>query len=80
MPAQHHSQAASGITRDHVLWAALSLLVVAQIVAFWMLCSHQVHKAETRVPAAHTEQVAVVDFLNSPEPSRHRPTSGGQSN
>ena len=80
MPAQHRPQSA-GITRDHVLWAALSVLVVAQIVAFWMLCSHQVRKAaETRVAAIHTQQVAMTDFLNSAAPSRQRPTAGGRSN
>ncbi|MEJ6020620.1 hypothetical protein [Ramlibacter sp. PS4R-6] len=33
---------------DKWLWALLGFLVVGQVVALWMLCSQQVHKAEVR--------------------------------
>ncbi|MEO5669391.1 MAG: hypothetical protein ABIR26_01760 [Ramlibacter sp.] len=51
------------ISRDHLLWAVLSLLVVAQIVAFWMLCSHQVRTAEARDATLRVQRVAVADCL-----------------
>lgn len=49
--------------RDKLLWPVLGLLVAAQLVAFWMLCTHQVRKAEVREAALQVQSVAVADCL-----------------
>ena len=46
---------------DKWLWALLAFLVVAQLVAFWMLCSDQVQKAEVRDAAMRAERLAMRD-------------------
>lgn len=49
----------------HEPWfrAALLALVVGQIAAIWMLCSHQVRQAELRHEAQQIERVALSDCL-----------------
>ena len=50
-------------------WLFLGVLVLAQIIAFWMLCSQQVRNAEARHIAAQQQRTApaanvvVVNFL-----------------
>lgn len=44
---------------DNWLWALVGVLVVGQLVALWLLCSEQVHKAEVREAALHAERVAM---------------------
>jgi hypothetical protein len=34
------------ISRDKLLWGVVGAVVLGQLVAFWMLCQHQVRKAE----------------------------------
>ncbi|MEO5670620.1 MAG: hypothetical protein ABIR26_08000 [Ramlibacter sp.] len=45
------------LSRTHLLWIGLSLLVLGQLVAFWMLCSQQVRQAEIRVATLHAQRV-----------------------
>lgn len=49
--------------RSRMLWLALGALVVAQLFAFWLLCSHQVRKAEARQNEAVVHQMALADCL-----------------
>lgn len=50
------------------LWAVLSALAVAQLVAFYQLCSHQVRTADDRRAAA-VVQVAAADCVRHlPQP------------
>lgn len=44
--------------RGNLLWVALSLLVVAQLAAFWMVCSQQVQQAQARVATIHAQRAA----------------------
>lgn len=53
------------IMRDRVFWLAATVLVLGQLLAFWMLCSHQVRQAEARHASAQVERMAVVDCLRS---------------
>lgn len=46
---------------DKWLWALLGFLVVGQVVAFWMLCSQQVQKAESRDAAVRVARMAMRD-------------------
>lgn len=49
--------------QNRLLWAALGVLVAAQLFAFWLLCSHQVRKAEARQSEAVVQQMALADCL-----------------
>jgi hypothetical protein len=49
--------------QTRLLWAALGVLVAAQLFAFWLLCSHQVRKAEARHSEAVVQQMALADCL-----------------
>ncbi|HWI80808.1 hypothetical protein [Ramlibacter sp.] len=49
--------------RDRAFWAAATALVLGQLLAFWMLCAHQVRKAEVRHASTQVEQLAVADCL-----------------
>lgn len=53
----------AALPRDKLLWPVLGVLVAGQLVAFWMLCSYQVRKAEVRDAALHVQSVAVADCL-----------------
>jgi hypothetical protein len=57
--------------RDRKFWALLAAIVLAQIVAFWMLCNSQVHRAEQRSTESQVASVprarCAVD-LTSPRP------------
>jgi hypothetical protein len=53
----------AAIPRDKLLWPVLATLVLGQLVAFWMLCSHQVRKAEVRNATLQVQRVAVADCL-----------------
>jgi hypothetical protein len=56
-----------GLPRDKFFWAAAVTLLVAQLVAFWMLCSNQVRQAELRDASLQVERTAIADCL------RHAP-------
>ena len=51
------------LPREKLLWMVLGALVVAQLVAFWMLCSSQVRNAELRDATWQAQRVAAVDCL-----------------
>ena len=51
------------LPQNRLLWIALGALVLAQLVAFWMLCSHQVRQAEVRDNALVVQQMALSDCL-----------------
>lgn len=57
--------AANHPARRGLFWTALAALVVAQLAALWMLCSHQVRAAEVRHAGLRGEQMALVDCLHS---------------
>ena len=46
---------------DKWLWALLGALAIGQLVAFWMLCTDQVQKAEVRQAAFRAERIAMRD-------------------
>ena len=50
-----------------LFWAVILALMVAQIAAFWMLCSQQVRKAEVRDATAQQERMALADCLGAPK-------------
>ena len=49
--------------RSRMWWVALGAIVVGQLFAFWLLCSHQVRKAEARQNEAVVQQMALSDCL-----------------
>jgi hypothetical protein len=51
------------LTEHRLLWIGLGALVLAQLVAFWMVCSHQVRQAEVRDTAIAVQQMALSDCL-----------------
>lgn len=53
----------AALPRDKLLWPAMVTLIAAQLLALWMVCSHQVRKAEVRNAALQVQQVAVADCL-----------------
>jgi hypothetical protein len=53
----------AAMPRDKLLWPVLVPLAAAQLLAFWMLCSHQVRKAEVRDATLQVQRVAVADCL-----------------
>ncbi len=57
-PAPQHEQEGS-----RTLWVLLALVAGAQLVAFWLVCSHQVRKAEARHNEVLVQQMALSDCL-----------------
>lgn len=51
------------VPRDRLLWAVAAALCLGQLVAFWMLCSHQVRKARMRDVTSQVQSVAIADCL-----------------
>jgi hypothetical protein len=49
--------------RERAMWSVLMALIGLQLVAFWLLCSHQVRKAEVRTATLQVQRVAVADCL-----------------
>lgn len=49
--------------RSRMFWVVLGALVVGQLFAFWLLCSHQVRKAEARSNQVLVQQMAMADCL-----------------
>jgi len=49
--------------RARMLWALLAAVAVGQLFAFWLLCSHQVRKAEARRDEVVVQQMALADCL-----------------
>ncbi|MEO8653168.1 MAG: hypothetical protein ABI409_03490 [Ramlibacter sp.] len=51
------------VSRDKLFWAIASAMVAGQLMAFWMLCSYQVRKAQVRDATTQVERLAVADCL-----------------
>jgi hypothetical protein len=49
-----------------MFWTLVAALALGQLVAFWMLCSHQVRRAQARNETLQVERMALADCL------RHR--------
>lgn len=49
--------------REKLFWMLIVTLAVAQLIGFWMLCSHQVRKAQVRDATLQVEKMAVADCL-----------------
>lgn len=62
MPSRPTPQPAV-LPRDQAFWLGATVLVLGQLVAFWMLCSQQVRKAEVRNAAMQVERLALADCL-----------------
>lgn len=60
---RHPPEKFAAAKRNKLLWPVLVTLAAAQLLAFWMLCSHQVRKAEVRDATLQVQRVAVADCL-----------------
>lgn len=49
--------------RSRMFWVVFGALVAGQLFAFWLLCSHQVRKAEARHNELTVSQMALSDCL-----------------
>ena len=49
--------------RSQILWVLLALIAAAQLAAFWLVCSHQVRRAEARRNEVMVQQMALTDCL-----------------
>lgn len=61
-----HSRAAADPatqSRSRWTWMLLAGLAFAQLSAFWLLCSHQVRRAEARHNETEIHQMALADCL-----------------
>jgi hypothetical protein len=50
-------------TRIRMLWMLLAAIAAGQLFAFWLVCSHQVRKAEARRDEVMVQQMALTDCL-----------------
>ena len=57
------SQDGAGLARSRFFRPILASVVVVQLIAFYMLCSHQMRKAEVRGTAVQVQQMAINDCL-----------------
>jgi hypothetical protein len=53
----------SGFTREKLLWAIVALVVGAQLAALWLLCSHQVRRAQVREATVQVQRSALADCM-----------------
>lgn len=49
--------------RSRTFWIVVGTIVASQLVAFWLLCSHQVRKAEARNAEVQMARMALADCL-----------------
>ncbi|AEG94320.1 hypothetical protein [Ramlibacter tataouinensis] len=63
MPATPNADATSIAARGRLLWTVLGSLVALQLLAFYMLVSHQVRKAQARDAQVQVERMALHDCL-----------------
>ncbi|HSV81042.1 MAG TPA: hypothetical protein VLK85_17735 [Ramlibacter sp.] len=49
--------------RSPMFWLVFGTLALAQLLALWLLCSHQVRKAEARSTEVQVRQMALSDCL-----------------
>ncbi|GAB3769084.1 hypothetical protein GCM10028796_33690 [Ramlibacter monticola] len=50
-------------SRSRWLWMLMAAIALGQLFAFWLLCSHQVRKAEARHNETIVQQMALTDCL-----------------
>ncbi|HYF42739.1 MAG TPA: hypothetical protein VEA35_09865 [Ramlibacter sp.] len=62
MTSRLHAQP-DALPRDKLLRTGLIVLAVVQMLAFYMLCSHQVRKQHARQTAVEVERMAQSDCL-----------------
>lgn len=55
----------AAVPRDRAFWIATSVLLLGQLIAFWMVCSQQVSVAAQRRASEQVERVAVVHCLRT---------------
>jgi len=53
----------SSLQRSPVFWVVFGALIVAQLVAVWMLCARQVRVADDKRSEMQAQQLAVADCL-----------------
>jgi hypothetical protein len=51
--------------RHKAFWIVLGAVVAAQLVAFWFLCSQQVHRAQAMHAQQQEQKVALADCLRA---------------
>ena len=54
---------ATQVERNPAIWWLLGALLVALFMAFWTVCSQQVHRAEARSTEMQMAQTALADCL-----------------
>ena len=59
----HPGKAETQQTRRQMFWLLLGFLAASQLFAFWLLCSHQVRKAEARHNENVVQAMALSDCL-----------------
>ena len=52
-----------GMSRQPLFWLVLAAIVATQLMAFYLLCTHQVRKAENRRAEAEVQRMANADCL-----------------
>lgn len=61
--ATHVTDPGSQQERGRLWWVLLGAVAAGQLFAFWLLCSHQVRKAEARQTESVIQQMALSDCL-----------------
>ncbi|HET8747664.1 MAG TPA: hypothetical protein VFM98_18845 [Ramlibacter sp.] len=59
----HPAAAPDSASRSRWWWMLLAGVAMGQLFAFWLLCSHQVRKAEARHNESVIQQMALADCL-----------------
>jgi len=59
----HAADSDTSSSRSHWWWMLLAGVAMSQLFAFWLLCSHQVRKAEARQNESVIQQMALSDCL-----------------
>lgn len=53
------------VSRDRRFWLLASAMMVGQLLAFWLLCSHQVQRAQVREASLQAQRRALAECLRS---------------
>jgi predicted metal-binding membrane protein len=69
----------TGLVRDRAVWLVLAALIVTQLLAFFLLCTQQVRRAEERRAAAGVQPMSVecqhASRVPGCRPQAHPPTT-----
>ncbi|MBI5275441.1 MAG: hypothetical protein HY854_03195 [Burkholderiales bacterium] len=63
--------------RNRLFWVIVGGVIVAQLIALWMLCNHQVSQAEVRQAQLRSQQVAMAECLRD-VPGSNRASCNGR--